>query len=38
LSLADFGGAATSAEMQTAFKRLWSITESQQVGMLLMQS
>jgi 2-methylcitrate dehydratase PrpD len=38
LSLADFGGAATSAEMQTAFKRLWSITEAQQVGMLLMQS
>jgi 2-methylcitrate dehydratase PrpD len=38
LSLADFGGAATSTEMQAAFKRLWSITEAQQVGMLLMQS
>jgi 2-methylcitrate dehydratase PrpD len=38
LSLADFGGAATSAEMQAAFKRLWSISEAQQVGMLLMQS
>lgn len=35
LSLAEFGGAASGAEMQAAFKRLWSITEAKQVGMLL---
>ena len=35
LSLAEFGGAASSTEMQAAFKRLWSITEAKQVGMLL---
>ena len=38
LSLADFAGAASVTEMQAAFKRLWSITEAQQVGMLLKQS
>ncbi len=35
LSLAEFGGAASGTEMQAAFKRLWSITEAKQVGMLL---